>query len=114
MSDLFQNLNDKQIEGVRTLNGPLLVIAGAGSGKTKLLTHRVAYLIEQGVNPYNVLAVTFTNKAANEMKERIKGLLSTFNCQLSTPYCLHLPFSLRADSQTRNSPAGLRKKLFDL
>ncbi len=73
--DIFENLNERQKQAVSHKEGPLLVIAGAGSGKTLVLTRRVANLINQGVHPANILAVTFTNKAAEEMQTRVDGLL---------------------------------------
>ncbi len=75
MTEFLEKLNPPQLQAVTHPNGPLMIIAGAGSGKTRVLTYRIAWLIEQGVDPFNILSLTFTNKAAEEMRHRIEELI---------------------------------------
>lgn len=86
--DLLKGLNDRQKEAVLHIDGPCLVIAGAGSGKTKVLTTRIANLIEAGIPSYNILAITFTNKAAKEMRERLEKLVPDNNAFVGTFHAL--------------------------
>src|SRR5947207_8479310 len=75
MHDYLSGLNERQREAVLHINGPLMIVAGAGSGKTKVLTTRIAHLMANGVDSFHILALTFTNKAAREMKERVEKIL---------------------------------------
>lgn len=83
---IFANLNEPQVEAVKNIDGPTLILAGAGSGKTRALTHRIAFLMQNGIAPWQILAVTFTNKAATEMKERIKNLLHVTEAEDLSPW----------------------------
>ena len=80
----FESLNPQQLEAVQHDKGPLLVVAGAGSGKTRVITYRIANLIQQGMNPDSILAITFTNKAAGEMRQRVFNMLPSD--RLSSPW----------------------------
>ena len=77
MQDYLSGLNEPQKEAVLHMDGPIMIVAGAGSGKTKVLTTRIAHLLSTGVDAFNILALTFTNKAAKEMKERVEKILGT-------------------------------------
>src|SRR3990170_3279681 len=75
MPSLLSGLNPQQTQAVTAGNGPTLIVAGPGSGKTRVLTHRIAWLVQQGTPPFRIMAVTFTNKAAREMRDRVEKLL---------------------------------------
>ena len=102
----YGTLNSEQIKAVEHIDGPVLILAGAGSGKTATMTHRMAYLIEQGVDPHNILAVTFTNKAAAEMRTRVENLVdNTTGMWIMTFHAMCLRM-LRYQSEALGYKAG--------
>ena len=103
--NIFENLNKEQIEAVKQIDGPVLVMAGAGSGKTKVLTNRISYLIEEGIPDYNILAITFTNKAAKEMRDRVNLLVKDCNSFIGTFHSLGLRI-IRENSTYLNLPSN--------
>ena len=109
MQDAYLNgLNEKQLEAVLHIKGPLMIIAGAGSGKTKVLTTRVAHLMHSGVDSFNILALTFTNKAAAEMKERVERILGNTEARNLYIGTFHSVFAriLRAEAPKLGYPSN--------
>jgi len=106
--DILKDLNEVQQEAVRNYEGPSLIVAGAGSGKTRVLTYRIAYLLQQGVQPRSVLALTFTNKAAGEMRERISALVGPQAARALWMGTFHSMFLkiLRAESALLGFPSS--------
>src|SRR5437660_8075997 len=87
-ADLLDDLTPAQQQAVTHFEGPVLILAGAGSGKTRVITRRVAWLLQQGVRPWNILAITFTNKAAGEMRQRVEALVPNSRVWVSTFHSL--------------------------
>ncbi|MXO34040.1 AAA family ATPase [Apibacter sp. B3889] len=108
MKDLFADLNEVQKQAVSTTEGSLMIIAGAGSGKTRVLTYRIAHLIDKGVDSFNILALTFTNKAAREMKERIAALIGGTEAKNLWMGTFHSVFAriLRAEANKLGFPSN--------
>jgi DNA helicase-2/ATP-dependent DNA helicase PcrA len=108
MEDYLKGLNESQFEAVTTLQGPLMVLAGAGSGKTRVLTMRIAHLITNGVDPFNILALTFTNKAAKEMKDRIAKVVGQSNARSLWMGTFHSVFAriLRSEGHYLGYPSN--------
>jgi DNA helicase-2/ATP-dependent DNA helicase PcrA len=106
--DYLNELNDSQRKAVECINGPMMVIAGAGSGKTRVLTYRIAYLMQHGVDPFNILALTFTNKAAREMKERIAHIVGESEAKNIAMGTFHSVFAriLRFNSEKLGYPSN--------
>ncbi len=109
MEKFLKELNSAQYEAVVNTSGPALVIAGAGSGKTRVLTYRVAYLLNQGVNPGQIICLTFTNKAAREMKERIAQVVGEEPARHLWMGTFHSIFAriLRTESEFLGYPSSL-------
>ena len=108
MEDYLRGLNKNQYEAVTTLSGPLMVLAGAGSGKTRVLTMRIAHLITNGVDPFNILALTFTNKAAREMKDRIAKVVGISDAKSIWMGTFHSVFAriLRGEASRLGFPSN--------
>src|SRR5947207_6190588 len=108
MEDYLKGLNEPQREAVLHLDGPMLIIAGAGSGKTKVLTTRIAHLMANGVDAFNILALTFTNKAAAEMKERVEKVLGNTEARNLYIGTFHSVFAriLRAEANKIGYPSN--------
>src|SRR4030095_6512504 len=106
MQDYLKELNERQKEAVLHKNGPLMIVAGAGSGKTKVLTTRIAHLMASGVDSFNILALTFTNKAAAEMKERVEKILGNTEARNLYIGTFHSVFAriLRAEAHKLGYP----------
>ena len=106
MQEYLQGLNEQQREAVLHRDGPIMIVAGAGSGKTKVLTTRIAHLLATGVDPFNILALTFTNKAAAEMKERVEHILGNHEARNIYIGTFHSVFAriLRAEAEKIGYP----------
>src|SRR6478735_1308884 len=108
MTEYLSGLNDKQREAVLHIDGPLMIVAGAGSGKTKVLTTRVTHLMANGIDAFNILALTFTNKAAKEMKERVEHILGNTEARNLYIGTFHSVFAriLRVDAPKMGYPSN--------
>jgi DNA helicase-2/ATP-dependent DNA helicase PcrA len=108
VKNILEELNEEQKKAVVEIDGPIMVLAGAGSGKTRVLTYRIAYLLKKGVDPFNILSLTFTNKAAREMKERVFGLVANSDAKNVWMGTFHSIFAriLRIESEKLGYPSN--------